>query len=153
MKSESPLPPSDFEVEAAAMRLLARTELSVQLLRKKLRNKGFDTDLIDQVLDDLQQRNLLSDERFAEQYFDMRTRKGYGPLRIAAELREKGIHDSLANAVMEQPSSFWRELMDEVLQKKFGTGIGEDYNAVAKQGRFLEYRGFPVSLIRDRLFS
>ena len=62
------------EVELAAVKLLAVREQSRQQLRRKLKARHADLDLVDVVLDDLEQRGLLSDQRFAEAYVEQRSR-------------------------------------------------------------------------------
>ncbi|MBT8439329.1 MAG: recombination regulator RecX, partial [Gammaproteobacteria bacterium] len=102
---------------------------------------------------DLQQRNLLSDERFAEQYLQMRSRKGFGPVRIEQEMHEKGVGDSLIAITMDDADINWYELMLETLQKKYGSGSASDYKERARRARFLEYRGFAAAMIGKTLFD
>lgn len=142
-----------LDIEQAAMRLLAQNEHTVRQLTTKLRKKDFDAEAIQTVLQDLQQRNLLSDERFAEQYLLMRSRKGFGPVRIAQEMHEKGVGDSLVAETMDAADIDWRALLRETLQKKYGSGAVLNYEERARRARFLEYRGFPAALIRKSLFD
>lgn len=134
-------------IEAAAISLLSRHEHTVKLLSAKLLKKGFDSEQVDQVLSDLQQRNLLSDQRFAEQYLEQRMRKGFGPLRIVREMREKGVPATLLDLVAEVDEDTWLQLMQQALSKKFGAGRQADYKTLMRCARFLEHRGFPASLI------
>ena len=142
-----------LDIEQAAMRLLAQNEHTVRQLKTKLRKKDFDSDAIDAVLADLQQRNLLSDERFAQQYLLMRSRRGFGPVRIEQEMHEKGVRDSFIAIAMDEADINWLELMLETMQKKYGSGSALNYEERARRARFLEYRGFPPSLIRKALFN
>jgi regulatory protein len=142
-----------LDIEQAAMRLLAQNEHTVRQVKTKLSKKGFDRESVDVVLDDLQQRDLLSDERFAEQYLLMRSRKGFGPVRIEQEMYEKGVGDGLIRLAMDEADIDWRELLTETLQKKYGAGAALNYEDRARRARFLEYRGFPASLIRKVLFD
>ena len=142
-----------LEIEQAAMRLLAQHEHTVRQLNTKLRKKDFDADAIEAVLQDLQLRDLLSDERFAEQYLLMRSRKGFGPVRIEQEMHEKGVSDSLIAITMDDADINWYELMLETLQKKYGSGSAPDYKERARRARFLEYRGFAAAMIRKTLFD
>ena len=105
------------------------------------------------LLDDLERRGLLNDERFAEQYLAMRKRRGYGPLRIRSELRERGVDAGLAAAWTETGDPGWRVLMQEVMAHKFGEGQPVDRKDLARRARFLEYRGFPPELIRAAIFG
>ena len=142
-----------LDIERAAMRLLAQNEHTVRQIKTKLSKKDFASEAIDVVLDDLQQRDLLSDERFAEQYLLMRSRKGFGPVRIEQEMYEKGVGESLIRLTMDEADIDWRELLTETVQKKYGSGAALNYEERARRARFLEYRGFTASLIRKVLFD
>ncbi len=142
-----------LSIEMTAIKLLAAREHSVHELRKKLTSRYADAELVGRVLTDLQRRNLLSDERFTEQYVGMRTRKGYGPLRIRAELAEKGIDGELIEAWLDSSPREWASKMREVASHRFGDNLAEDRKEQAKRARFLAYRGFPESLIRSYLWD
>ena len=138
-------------VELAAVRLLAVREPSRPDLRRKLSERGHDIGLIDEVLDALEQRRLLSDERFAEQYLAQRMRKGFGPLRIRAELATRGVAEQLIAAALEAASGDWEDRLAEAASRRFGERPACDLRELARRGRFLEQRGFPISLIRRHL--
>jgi len=142
-----------LSIEMTAVKLLAAREHSVHELRNKLSSRFSDAELVERVLLDLQRRNLLSDQRFAEQYVNMRTRKGYGPLRIRAELAERGIEGEVIEACLDSSPSEWAGTMREVARQRFGETIAHDRNEQARRARFLSYRGFPESLIRSYLWD
>ena len=75
--------------------MLARREHSGAELRVKLAAKGFPADIINDALSDLYRSGWLSDERFVEAFLRVRSERGYGPVRIRAELKERGIDDEL----------------------------------------------------------
>jgi len=139
--------------EAAAIRLLASREHSRRELRDKLERRCDDAHMITQVLDDLERRGLLSDERFTEQYVGMRTRKGYGPLRIRTELQERGIAAELIEAWLDPRDTQWVQRLREVARQRFGESSADDQREQARRARFLQYRGFPESLIRSYLWD
>ena len=140
-------------IEQAAVRLLSQFEHTVRQLKAKLLKKGFDAAEVDGVLAELQARNLLSDQRFAEQYVVSRMNKGFGPVRIAREMGEKGVRDALIEQVMEAYDDQWPGNMDKVLYKKFADAPVLNFAERARRARFLEYRGFPAYLIRQKLFD
>jgi regulatory protein len=115
--------------------------------------KGHDRTEVDAALDELARRKLLSDERFAEQYVASRARKGYGPLRIRAELRERGVDPALVAACLDNGGHDWRGLLRAVRDGRFGIARPGDRREAARQARFLLQRGFPESLVRDLLFG
>ncbi len=138
-------------VRDTATRLLARREHSVLELRHKLRSRGYDKAVIDQALEQLQEERLLSNERFVEAYVYSRREKGFGPLRIQMELRERGISEQLITCSVEPGDANWAELMNRVRKKRFGSALPADYQEQARQARFLQYRGFAAEQIRQLL--
>ena len=105
------------------------------------------------VLDDLAAQGLQSDERFAEAYVNQRVERGYGPLHIRAELRERGIDGALAARWLDDVDRPWGEILGQVLAGRFGAAPAADRKEVARRARYLERRGFPADLIRRRLFD
>ena len=104
------------------------------------------------LLDDLAARGLQSDERYAEAYVEQRVRRGYGPMRIRAELRERGIGEALIESWLDDDRELWISRLDAVLASRFGAPA-RDQRELARQARFLERRGFPGDLIRRRLLD
>ncbi|MDP5053811.1 MAG: recombination regulator RecX [Congregibacter sp.] len=129
----------------AAMNLLARREHSVLELQRKL-GRRFDADALNNALQKLADEDLQSDERFAHSFTRERMLRGMGPLRIEAELRQRGvasafIDDALITAPQEEGLT-WRGVASDVLLRKFGDARPEDLPEKARRLRFLSYRGF-----------
>ncbi len=141
------------DIEQAALRLLAGREHSRHELRGKLLSRGADAEDAERILDQLEAQGYLSDERFLEQYVEVRIRKGFGPLRIRAELQERGLDDALISEQLRESDSLWFEQMCDVARRKFGDLASDDRKQQTKIARFLEYRGFPPSLIRSLLWD
>ncbi len=135
------------EVQTLALRLLSRREHSVHELRHKLNARGFDDETVEAVITTLIGEGSLSDSRFAGEYVRMRTGKGYGPLRIRAELGERGIDDSLIAQALDDWEGDWLTLAERVRQRKFGGTPPRDWNERVRQSRFLQYRGFDSDTI------
>jgi len=127
--------------------LLARREHSWLELRHKLAARGYDDAEVDQVLAQLEQERLLSDERFAETYVRTRRERGFGPLRIRAELQERGVADELIARHLEAASDTWRELARDEHRRRFGDVRPADFKERARRARFLQGRGFPVEVV------
>jgi len=137
-----------------AIRLLAVREHCRRELRRKLEKHPFDPDLLEQVLDRLQQSGLQSDERFTEAFVAGRVCKGQGPLRIRAELRERGVGSELIGRYLDRYQEAWFDLLRQVHDAKYGPGRGGGgERELAKRARFLEYRGFPREMIREFLLD
>jgi regulatory protein len=93
-------------VRKQALNMLARREHSGAELRAKLAAKGFPSDIIDDALSDLNRSGWQSDERFVEAFIRVRGERGYGPVRIRAELRERGIDDELIAMHLDARAEF-----------------------------------------------
>ncbi len=103
-------------------------------------------DKIKLVLDDFKTRGWLSDERFAEQVSHARQRK-FGSLRIANELKQKGVADEVIANAIESAKANDLDNARVIWQKKYGQAP-KDRNEWAKQARFLQGRGFGFDIIK-----
>jgi regulatory protein len=130
------------DVRLVAMNLLARREHLRAELAVKLNKRFEDESLVETTLDELVEENLLSDHRFTESYIHHRAKKGYGPDRIRAELRQKGAPGELVSLALEDTETDWATLAREVRHKKFGDAEPSDFKEKSRQLRFLQYRGF-----------
>ena len=132
-----------------AVQLLARREHSTKELQRKLSQREFTEQESNDVLNLLQQQGLQSDDRFTEQYVRMRRNRGYGPMKIQAELRERGIDDELASCWLDASNAAWLDAAMQAWEKKFGPTVASDFNALNKQRRFMYYRGHSQSTIAE----
>ncbi|WP_241505773.1 regulatory protein RecX [Parahaliea mediterranea] len=148
-------------IRRAAMDLLARREHSRKELQQKLSRRfgsaALGPDLeqkveqkvgqkvgqkVEQELERLQAENLQSDARYAESFARQRMLRGYGPLRLRQEMRQKGIPDAQANLALEALDVDWFEQARAVCEKKFGAAAAADLKEKSRRQRFLQYRGF-----------
>jgi regulatory protein len=132
------------------LKLLTRRDHSRSELARKLSAKGYDPFIAEQAIEHATQKGWLNENRFIEAYAQMRKRRGYGPLRIQAELRERGIAAAFLLDIFADKNG--SEYLAQVFQKKFGcTKLSDDFGLRAKQIRFLQYRGFSLEEIMDTL--
>ena len=124
------------------MDLLARREHARGELERKLVAAGFDADVSADVLQRLADEGLQSDRRFVESFVQSRINQGKGPLRIHADLGQRGVPAALVGDVLDHIDEDWRALAREVRVKKFGRTQPADFKDKARQMRFLQYRGF-----------
>ena len=140
---------SSVAIRSRAMDLLARREHSADELRRKLKAREFDQNAVELALEALQHDGLLSDARFAESFVHRRFNAGMGPMKIAYELRQRGIDAALADECLAVYADRWQESMLRERARRFGDAIPGDYGARMKQARFLQNRGFsPESVMR-----
>ena len=133
------------ELERIAVGLLARREHSRAELAQKLATRGFAPADIESLLDRLAAQRLQSDSRFAEAYVRARAGRGYGPQRIRAELRERGLTAELIDhALAAQPAADTPRI-DDIWRRKYAGRLPADYRERARQMRFLQQRGFSLA--------
>jgi len=116
-------------------------------LARKLDRRGYPSANIEHVLDGLERDGLLSEERLIETYVAERLGKGFGPLRIQAELRGKGLSDARIGPYLDIDDETCFAYMSGIYAKRFGDDPPRERWELAKRARFLEYRGFPSHLI------
>lgn len=83
-----------------AVKFLALRERSEGEIRARLRRSCYPEEVIAHVMATLATNDLVSDQRFAEQWVDSRAKR-YGRGRIAQELRMKGVSAQDAQAALE----------------------------------------------------
>ena len=137
-------------VRAAALALLARRDFATAELRERLERRGFERALIEAAVAELIEEHALDDQRFAQSYVAYRAGRGEGPLRIAAELRVRGLAAELIEAAL-QGGPDWHALARDVRRRRFGLQDPTSWGEKSRQARFLQYRGFSSDHIRAAL--
>ncbi len=137
--------PDPQSVERIAVGLLARREHSRAELHHKLTSRRFSVEDVEALLDRLAAQGLQSDERFVVAYVRMRCGRGYGPQRISAELRERGISAELSEQALSEQEDTDTPRIDAIWDRKFAGRLPENYKERARQMRFLQQRGFSTA--------
>ncbi len=96
----------------------------------------------------LAQENLQSDSRFAESFVRQRFNRGYGPLRIRQEMRQKGLADTEVESAMTAEDYDWHASAERVLKRKYGEALATELKEKARRSRFMQYRGFSADHFR-----
>ena len=128
-----------------AVDLLKRREHTAKDLMRKLADKGFNADDINNAVEKLKAEGYLSDERFAEVYLRSRLRKtAEGKPVLTMRLIEKGVPKVLASAMV---SAAWddEEYLPSLIREwnKQSTKYGRE-----KAGQKLLQKGFTLTEIR-----
>lgn len=111
-------------------------------MRRKLLVHGFSSAIVEAELDALASEGLQSDRRCGETYLAQRAARGFGPERMALELRERGLAADQVAELIDACDIDWCERAAQVRAKKFGASMPRDYRKRVRQMRFLHYRGF-----------
>ena len=138
------------DVRRAAMDLLGRREHSSREMERKLCSR-FLEDLVEEALERLKSEGLQRDERFIESYIHSRQQKGYGSVRIKAELFQKGLEIDLIAGYLFEEDEIWQEIALRLKSRKFGDSPPDGAKAREKQFRYLAQKGFSSRQINDCL--
>lgn len=138
------------EARRLALQLLAQREFTFSELVDRLETKGCTRLVSQRVVQQLQEDGLQSDERFAEVFARSRMARGHGPMLLRAEMRARGLSDTLTDDYATHPHAHWIKLATTALQKRFHEAPA-NRDEWAKQARFLARRGFSADLIYSAL--
>jgi len=138
--------PEPGELRERALRLLARREHSRLELARRLELAGFVHSDIAPLLDEFEEKNWLSDRRFAESWVADHRAKA-GSVKLAYDLRQRGVADSIISEVLSENRDSELERAREVWKKKFASAPA-DATEKARQIRFMQSRGFSSDVIR-----
>jgi len=139
------------EIRGRCLQLLTRREHSQQELLNKLALKGIERNATQAVIDKLIDEGWQSDERYAESYARYRIKKGFGPIKIAHELKQKGISHFDLEPVVHDISDSWFTLLTQVYHKKYADKGDLSPKEYIKRSRFLLQRGFSHEMINSVL--
>lgn len=122
-------------------------------LASKLKEKGFEEETVERVVERLKELRLLDDDDFAHRFSkELAEIKGYGRFVIAARLREKGVDGEVAENALQ--SAFLNKSEFETakaLAEKKVKAFPLSQKEKGRIARFLQRRGYPFEIITDVL--
>lgn len=135
-----------ISLKGRALRYLAGREHSRAELVRKLAPHEAEPGQIERVLDDLQAKDFISEERVVASVINRRA-ASLGGARLRQELQAKGIDPERVRDAVAQLKDSELERAQEVWRKRFGDAP-EDTKQWARQVRFLMARGFAADVVR-----
>ncbi len=143
------------KLKEKAYHLLAFRPRSEKEMRQKLRLKGAGNKLIEQVLEELKQKGLINDQKFAQSWAESRIfNRPMGKFLLRRELMQKGIKKETIEGVIEKAYSEEDEveLARSLLQRKVRTFKNlEDTKTKKRMMDFLLRRGFSYEVVRQAI--
>lgn len=134
--------PNKERVRGYVYRNLAMREWARKMLYQKTVAKFDDAKMVNDILDEFEESDLLSDKRFAEAYIrSARDYRGYGPIKTKLRLMEKGVKSNLYSEYLAERHDIWVLRCCKARDKRFGV-LPETMTERAKQYKFLQQRGF-----------
>jgi regulatory protein len=115
----------------------------------RLRRRGAPADVADDVVADLTARGYLDDEAFARHWVAARAPRGYGPARLRAELRARGVDTALIEAALAGVSDDGGlESARAVARRRLpALQRGDRVRAAVRLRDHLLRRGYPASVV------
>lgn len=135
-----------LSLKGHALRLLSQREHSRAELVTKLAGREEEPGQLQSVLDELQAKGFISEERVIESVIHRRAGK-LGTARIRQELQAKGLPPEAMAQAIEQLKGSELERARAVWAHKFGEVTTEPKER-ARQVRFLMSRGFAAEIVR-----
>ncbi len=131
-------------LRSQAFALLAQREWSAGRLKARLVALGGDAAEVDDLVQEFQDNHYQSDERMAGMLLRSQLQKGRGPRRIRQTLQEHRVNADLIQEELQETD--WLAQARQLRTRKFGTDLPTDAKEKARQLRFLQYRGFDLSV-------
>lgn len=146
------------KVKDLMYRYLSRRDHSSFELRQKASKKGYGGEQIDLVLDELDQKGLLSDETFARKFAaDKAEFKKWGPVKIQQALRRKGVAADTAEKVTRNLSENLEQVqicVDLLVKRKRHFSRETDpIKRKQKMYRYLSGKGYRGDTVRKAIDS
>lgn len=144
-----------FHIKQRAFRYLGRRQHSTSELRIKLKQKRYETELINEVLDDLKKKNFLDDTKFAEMFVEEKMKlKLWGEQKLRSELVKRGIKSEIITDVLANKISEEEKLNNAMIiaSKKYDTlkNRNVDKDVIKRKlFTFLNSRGYNYDLIKE----
>lgn len=112
--------------------------------------RGYAPEAVAALVTELTDERALDDARYAANYVAFHSARGQGPFRIAADLKALGVPEALVDVALESGPD-WPQRAREVRSRRFGRVLPRSRPELARQARFLQYRGFSSDHIRSAL--
>ncbi|WP_312699711.1 RecX family transcriptional regulator [Sedimentibacter sp.] len=141
----------EINVYNYGLTVLSRSLKSEKQLKEKMLEKGYDTDLVDKVIERLKKRKYINDEYYCDSLINSRINGAkYGKRRIAQELYEKGVDREITEDKLREISDEEEfERAYELGIKKFKSIKEEDTRKKSgKLSNYLIYRGFDYDTVK-----
>ncbi len=129
-----------YYVKLRAIRLLARRPHSEKELRTKLYQKKYEKEMITEVIDELKEKELLDDYKFAQIFTEEKMRtKLWGEKKMKGELIKKGIS---------------RELIEQIIEEKFpeGNKLNDAITLAEKKMKTLLHKNLEKRKLAEKIY-
>lgn len=144
-----------FKARGVAYRYLSYRDRSADEIRRRLRRDEYEDPVVEDVVHHLEKAGLVDDRAFARTYAEGRFHSGgYGPVRVRADLRKKGIRPALVDSVIGEVFSERDELVERAreLAEKRWSQLSREPDELKRKKKVYDYlarRGFRFDVVRS----
>jgi regulatory protein len=147
-----------FQIKQKSYNYLARRLHSERELRLKLLKNRYNTDLIDEALEELKKLNYLDDEKFAYEFVEEKSKRAWGKNKIKSALISRGVQSKTISKILDEEIDRTSEYEKafELANKKLRILSGRNLETIKlkqKINAFLVSKGFDFDVIREVLDS
>ena len=136
--------------KSKAIRYLSLKLLTEMELFVKLQTKGYDEDIINDVIVDLKSMGYINDRIYAQKFVYERLKlKPKSKRMLKIELERKGISEHIADEVLNNIEYDEDIVIERIIRKKFGKYDFDDPIVIRKVYSFLAHRGFSLESIKS----
>jgi len=122
-------------------------------IKQKLKEKGFDEEVIKKTIKKLKELNYLDDEKFARAWVeDRKLNQPKGRYFIYSELKQKGVNKEIIEKVLDETYSKEEEFelaLKLAKKKKAALKNLEPYNLYQKLANYLIQKGFSWGMVKE----
>ena len=143
-----------FHIRQRAFRLLGRRQHSSSELSRKLWNKDYEQKLIDEVIDDLQNKGYLDDKEFIRAFVAEKSKaKNWSSKKIKAELFKRGVASKLIDEILDtQNKNSDDDSAMKLAKKKYEVLLKRNFEPKELRNKLSTYmfsKGFDYDLIKE----
>jgi len=144
-----------YQLKQSALNYLSRRHHSKNEIRTKLRQKKFDSEQIEQTLNELEQNNYVDDHSFAQIFIDEKVKaKNWGKNKVKSELIKRGVSSKVITDVISEKFSGESEIEAglELAKKKLKKLLNRNIEQKKIQSSiysFLISRGYDYDLCKQ----
>lgn len=140
------------EAKSKAVRYLSLKLRTEQEVSKKLHEEGYDTECIENAINELKAIGYINNKLYAQKYiFDRSKLKPLSKKMMKRELMTRGVAEEVVDEVLDDWKVEDSAVAESLLKKKFGKYDLNDKKILKKATMFLLHRGFSMSTIREAM--
>lgn len=133
-----------------SLKLLKKSNKSKKYIIDRLRSKGFEEFVINEIIEFLAKYNLIDDIKFTKDFIINSLEKKNGSNKIRFNLEQRGIKEEIINEYLEKYITKEKEVSNaiELIIKRYKNFKDYDYD---KEGRYLLNKGYSYEIIIEVL--